>query len=206
MGPGSRRFESVQGLASSRSRLCRSPLFRPERRSLAGETVLQDEKLLHPPSPKQMLLDDPFENRGVTLRIPSSVGIDHGDRASLADPEAVRLAAVDAPLLRKTQLLEPALQISPGGERALPFAALRLGLIAAQENMPLRREHPYRFGDLALRRQDLLPIRFRRHDDYYGTESPRRQTIFFPHDWIAAGEVSLDNDFREDANGNETFQ
>ena len=84
----------------------------------------------------QMLLDDPLENRRITSTVPSAFGIDHRDGSPFADSEAIRLGAKDASLLGETKLLETLFQIVPGGDRSLPLAALGLGLITAQKDVP----------------------------------------------------------------------
>ena len=50
--------------------------------------------------------------------------------------EAVGLRAEDSTRLRQTQFLQPALQVFPGGQRAVAIAAFRCGLIAAEKDVP----------------------------------------------------------------------
>src|SRR5262245_62720480 len=83
-----------------------------------------------------MLLDDPLEHGRIALPIPRSLGIDDGDGAAFADPQAIRLRSKNASLLGQLQLLEPLLQETPRGESAFLVAALRLFLIAAEEDVP----------------------------------------------------------------------
>src|SRR5436190_12967397 len=99
----------------------------------------------------QMFLDDPFEHRGIARGIPGALGIDHGDRAAFADTQAVRLGAQNAALLGKSQLLQAAFQKVPRREAAILLAALRIRLVAAEEDVAPRDGHANRFRDAALR-------------------------------------------------------
>src|SRR5439155_20643386 len=72
----------------------------------------------------QMLLDDPLEDGRIALRVPRAFRIHDGDRAALADPQAVRFRPQNAALLGEAELLEPAPEKTPRGEAAILPAAL----------------------------------------------------------------------------------
>src|SRR5882672_6896690 len=104
---------------------------------LPGERMLDDETVGHDATADQMFLDDPLEDRRIARGIPRALGIDDGDWAAFADAEAVRFRAEDAALLRETELFQPALEKVPRGEPAILLAALRSGLVAAEEDVTL---------------------------------------------------------------------
>src|SRR5262245_10426178 len=85
----------------------------------------------------EMLLDDPLEDRRIAGGVPQPFRIDHGNGSAFADTQAVRFGAEDAALLRQAELLQPALEELPRREAAILVAALRVGLIAAEENVTL---------------------------------------------------------------------
>src|SRR5262249_4311103 len=107
----------------------------------------------------EMLLDDPLEDRRIAPAIPRPFGIDEGNRAALADSEAVRFRAQDAALFRQAELLQPPLEEVPGSQTAIFVAALRLRLVATQKNVPPRDRHADDFG------LQPLEIRHRPHRD-----------------------------------------
>ena len=102
-----------------------------------------------------MLFDDPFEHRRVARMVPDVVGPDDRDRPGLADPEAVGLGSLHPAALRKPALGQAALEEVPRLEPALLRAALRLGLVAAQENVPAGGETAEVVEDLR-RQRDLF--------------------------------------------------
>src|SRR3954470_22664954 len=90
-----------------------------------------------------MLLDDPLERGRIALAIPGTLRIHERDRTALADPEAIRLRPQDAALIRQSEFLQALLQEVPRGDPAFLVAALRGGLIGAEENMAAC----YRYAD-----------------------------------------------------------
>src|SRR6186997_906719 len=88
-------------------------------------------------SADQVRLNDRFEHRRVTVCIPCALRIDDGDRSTFADTKAVRFRAEDAALLGKAQFLQPPLEVIPGSQAALFFAALRVRLVATEEDVPV---------------------------------------------------------------------
>ena len=90
--------------------------------------------------------DDTLETIRVAPMIPRPFGVDDGDRTTFANPKTVRLGPIDAALLGQFQLLESALEIIPCFERPLAVAALRIGLVAAEEDMPPRDANAHGFG------------------------------------------------------------
>src|SRR6476660_2766536 len=95
-----------------------------------------DQVFLDDPPLDQMLGDDSIENRRIAGAVPGSFGIDDRNRTAFADPQAVGLGPEDASLLRKTQRLEPRLQMIPGLQPSFLVAALRRGLVTAQKDVP----------------------------------------------------------------------
>src|SRR5438477_621057 len=94
-----------------------------------------------------MLLDDALENGRVARAIPRAFGIDHRDRPAFANAQTVRLRSEDAALLGQPERLEALLEVVPGREPALFLAALRVGLIAAEEDVAAGDVDPYRPRD-----------------------------------------------------------
>jgi len=84
----------------------------------------------------QVFVDDALEHGRVTLAVPGALRVDHRDRSSLADAEAVGLGPQDSALFRQAEFLQAAFQIVPRGKAAILVAALRHRLIGAQKNMP----------------------------------------------------------------------
>ena len=111
--------------------------------------MARDEVVLDNPSADQMFLDDPLEHRRIAPSIPRALGVHDRNRAAFADAEAVRFGAQNAALLRQAELLQPALQKIPCLEAARFLAALRIRLIAAEQNVAARAADADRFGDLA---------------------------------------------------------
>src|SRR5713101_3205014 len=98
-----------------------------------------------------MFLDDSLENRRIAVRVPGALGIDDGNRSALANPKAVCFCPQDAALLRQPTLLQPALEQLPRRQTAIFFAALRVGLIAAEKDVPPRHADPDAVRDRSLR-------------------------------------------------------
>ena len=97
--------------------------------------MLGDEIFRHDAAADQVLLDDPLEHRRIALAVPGAFRIDDGDRAALADAQAVRLRPQDAALVRELQFLQAPLQEVPRGQAALLVAALRVRLVAAEKDV-----------------------------------------------------------------------
>src|SRR5262245_64732521 len=106
-----------------------------------------------------MLLNDPLEHRRIAGAVPRALWIDDGDRSAFADAQAVRFRSQDAALLRQPELLQACFQKLPRGEAAILVAALRLRLVAAEENMAARDGHAdaVRDGTLRLDRHTAGP-------------------------------------------------
>ena len=77
---------------------------------------------------------------GSHCAVPRALGIDDRNRAAFADAEAIGLGAQDAALLGQAELLQAALQELPRREAAILVAAFRLGLIAAEKDVPAATE------------------------------------------------------------------
>src|ERR1019366_5960154 len=92
------------------------------------ERPRDDRVLLHGPPADEVLLDDPLEDGRVARAIPHSLGIDDGDGAAGADPQAVRLVPLHAAARREAELFQARLQEGPRGVRAIPAGALWLRL------------------------------------------------------------------------------
>ena len=105
-----------------------------------------------------MLLNDPLQHFGRRGVIPDAFGIDHRDRAPLADAQAVGLGAVDA--VEHPQFGEPALEVVPRLDARFHRAALRLGLVGAEEDMALDRRNIQAGGEL----RQTFDVRLIRHD------------------------------------------
>lgn len=99
---------------------------------------------------EQMFLDDPLNNFWRSRFVPDALGIDHHDRALLANPEAIGLGAEDTtgamtsgrPLaiggrLVESEFLEPPFEVVPGFKAGGFVTADGLGLVGADEDMPI---------------------------------------------------------------------
>ena len=95
-----------------------------------------------------MLVDDPPEHRRIASAIPRAFRIHHRDRTSLADAKAVGFRSQDAPRLRQPQFLEALLEKIPRRDGALTLAALRIGLIGAEKNVPAGGGDAHRGGEV----------------------------------------------------------
>ena len=110
----------------------------------------QNERIAHGAPPDQMLLDDPLERRRIALAIPRPLWIDDGNRSTLADAQAVGLRAEDPAAFGQPKLFEPLLEIGPRSEPAFLVTAFRGRLVAAQEDVSLRRIDTNRHRDAPL--------------------------------------------------------
>src|SRR5215208_1446762 len=99
----------------------------------------------------QMLVNDPFQYGRIAFAVPGALWIHDGDWTTLANAQAVGFRAQDTALFGKFQLLEPPLQKIPCSEAAVLVAAFRVGLVAAQKNMPPRDWHADACRDFTLR-------------------------------------------------------
>ncbi len=84
-----------------------------------------------------MFLDDSFENVGGTTVIPSSFGVDDGNRAAGTHTKAVGFRAEYATHAGEAKLVQTILQELPRLQTFFFFRTFRLGLIAAEEYVPL---------------------------------------------------------------------
>ena len=107
-------------------------------RLVAPERMFEDEGILHGPPRDQVFVDDPLEDRWIALAIPGAIGVDDGDRSTLAHPQTVGLGSQNASSVRQAQLLEPALEKSPRDQASLLLTTLRCRLIAAQQDVTSR--------------------------------------------------------------------
>ena len=118
---------------------------------LSAEADVRDHEVCDRLSADEVLLDDALEDGRIAVPVPRALRVDDRDRAAFADAQAVRLRPQNAALLREAELLQPALQVIPRREAALLVAALRLGLIAAEEDVAPAHGDAEAFGDLLLR-------------------------------------------------------
>lgn len=81
-------------------------------------------------------MDDALEDFGTARVVPNALRIDDGDGPVRAYPQAIGLGTVNPPLTGKSQLVEAPLQVLPRLKSGMFVAALRLGLIAAKEDVP----------------------------------------------------------------------
>ena len=100
--------------------------------------MLDDDRVADRLATDQMFLDDPLEDRRIALAVPGAFRIDNGNRSAFADPQAVGLGAENAAVLGQPQLFEARLQKLPSDQAAMQVAALRLGLIAAEQDVAPR--------------------------------------------------------------------
>ena len=112
--------------------------------------MLDDDRVADRSAADQMFLDDPLEDRRIALAVPGAFRIDNGNRSAFANPQAVGLGAENAPLLGKPQLFEARLQKLPCDQAAVQVAALRLGLIAAKQDVTPRDGNTNALGLAAL--------------------------------------------------------
>ena len=133
------------------------PLHVPSARS-SRKRARDERVLLDGPPADEVLLDDPLEDGRVARAVPHSLGIDDGDGAAGADPQAVRLVPLHAAARREAELLQARLQVGPRGVRALPLGALRLRLVAAQEDVPPRLGNSDASRDLRELLRRLVPV------------------------------------------------
>ena len=109
-----------------------------------------DQHVFNDFSADEMFLDDAVEVLRPAVGIPGPLGVDHGDRPTVADPQAVGLGSLDASLFGEAKLLEPALEMVPGLEGFIPPAALGLGLVAAEKDVPPGAGNPQLLHDVLL--------------------------------------------------------
>src|SRR2546428_7798564 len=101
----------------------------------------RDEELLDDATADQMFIDDSPEHRRIAAAVPRALGINDCDRTAFADSQAVRLRAKDAALLRQAKLPQAVLEELPRREATIFLTAFRLGLIAAEKDVPPRDRH-----------------------------------------------------------------
>lgn len=112
------------------------------------QAILKNEMLLDNLATDQMLLNNLFQHSRIATAVPCSFGINQSDRPAGADAQAVGFRSEDATLLAEAEFLQSPFEIVPGDQRTLVVATLRLGLIAAEKNMPLRGIDTHRAGKL----------------------------------------------------------
>ena len=117
----------------------------------AGSRCSTIRKVFHGLPANQVLLDDPFQGRGIALAIPRALWVHHGDRPPFADTQAVRLGAQDAALVGQAELMKAFLEEVPRCDAPLFVTAFRLGLIGAQEDLAAGNRDPDSGGDFLLR-------------------------------------------------------
>jgi hypothetical protein len=127
---------------ADRSQPATAPVDRPGARSgTPGLGYRQrspgDDVLLHHATADQVLLNDALQHRRRTRVVPGAVGVDDRHRPLHADAQAVGLGPVHAAGLHQLQLQQARLQKLPGFETEIAIAALRLALIATEEDVPL---------------------------------------------------------------------
>ena len=124
--------------------------------------MARDQQILDDPAANEVFVNNPFERGRIAGAVPRSFGIDHGNGTTFANAKAVRLRAQNAALLRQSQLLQPAFQKVPCGQAAFFLAAFRVGLIAAQEDVPARHRHADADGScmLRIRRLQVSSLKF----------------------------------------------
>jgi hypothetical protein len=122
------------------------------RRWLGIERVAGQDEVLDGLTGDEVFLDDAFEDRRRGGVIPDAFWIDDGDGTVFADAEAIGLGAEGgAGALGEAELVEAVLEEEPGGESDFLRAALRLGLVGAEEDVAAERadaELVGEFGDL----------------------------------------------------------
>src|SRR3954447_16231674 len=117
--------------------------------------MLDDCGVADPTTADQMFLDDPLEDWRIALAVPGAFRIDDGNRPAFADAQAVGFGSENAALLGQPQFLEARLQELPSDQATMQVAALRLGLVAAEQNVAPRDRNTDALG--------LRPLRFIRH-------------------------------------------
>ena len=117
----------------------------------------QNQAVLDDAAADEMLLDDSLEDGRIALPVPGALRIHDRDRTAFADPEAIGLRPQDPAPLGQTELLQPCLQVFPGCDAAILVAAFRLGLLAAEKNVPARHGHADGFRDPLFVRNDYTP-------------------------------------------------
>src|SRR2546421_11805744 len=95
----------------------------------------------------EMFADDSLENGRIASPVPRAFRIDDSNWSAFTDAETVGLRAQHAALLRKSKLLQPALEKLPRCLASLQLATFGLRLVAAQENVPARDGDPDRHRD-----------------------------------------------------------
>lgn len=108
----------------------------------------QNQILLNRLSPDQMLLDNSFEDRGVTGVVPGALRVNQSDRPLFTDSKAIRFGPVDPPLFGKPQLFQALLEVLPGNHRAVTVTAFVFALVTAEKDMPACIRITQFFGDM----------------------------------------------------------
>src|SRR5689334_2229196 len=112
--------------------------------------MLRDEVVSDDPPADQMLVNDAIEHRRIAPAVPGALWIDDDDRTVVADAEAIHLRPKHAAQLGEPELLQATFEEVPRGEAAILLAALRVRLIAADEDVSPRGRHTNGFGRFPL--------------------------------------------------------
>ena len=83
----------------------------------------------------QVFLNDAFNNFGSTGVIPCTIRVNQHDGPFFAYTQAINLAAVDAAFTGQIEFVKPFLKVIPGCQSVLFAAALRVGLVTADEDV-----------------------------------------------------------------------
>src|SRR5436190_21935854 len=105
-----------------------------------------------------MFLNDLLQRRRIAAAVPRALRVDDGDRSAFTNSQAIGLRAKYAAALGQSELLQPPLEILPRHQGALALAALRVRLVAAQENVAPRAADAYGV------RNRLLPLEVFAHN------------------------------------------
>jgi len=110
-----------------------------------------------------VFLNDPFEDRRITLSIPGPVRVHDSDGATLTHAQTVGLRSKNAAPLGQTELAQAPLEVTPRLETTGLIATLGSGLITTEKNVPLSDVHTDRNGNGSLTRSAALLRSWSRH-------------------------------------------
>ena len=85
-----------------------------------------------------MFLNDSLKHRWITVSIPSTFGVDHGDRSVSAQPQAARASTLNGTGVGKAELFEARFEVLPGCEPAFARGAFGHRWVATEKNVALR--------------------------------------------------------------------
>ena len=106
-----------------------------------------------------MFLDDPLNHFWSSCFVPYTFGVDHHDRALLANAETIGLGAEDTTgafrgRLVQSEFLQPSFEVVPGFKAGSFVAADRFGLVGTDEDMAIDLVQA-EFGDSGLEGRGL---------------------------------------------------